>query len=338
MGVTCHTEEIATKVFSGEKQKRALYISWSWLRRADSIAASLGIPSYTVKYFRAGLPMGMVLVKYFLQVVHTFCLLLRRRPRVVFVTNPPIFAAIPVYAYCLLFRARYVVDSHSGCFTIAHWQKLTWMQKFFSKRAAFSLVHNSDNAKVLDEWGVDYEVFPSLPPELEVASQPRDGERPLVVFICSHNADEPLDEFFGAAELLQGFDFRVTGRAPKEVQENHPENVALTGYLTEAEYLALLVEADLLVALTTEEDTLLYGAQEAISLHKPLVISDTSTLRNYFPEGTVFTANEAQPLARSMQEAVDRRTELAGAMAAFEACYRQEGRDRVERVRQRTGL
>ena len=337
MAVSCHPVDAKQRSAAGEMPRRGLYISWTWLRRADSIAERLGIPSYTIQCFRRGLPLPLVMVKYVLQLLSTFFLLLRERPRVVFVTNPPSFAVFPVYLYAKLFRAKYVMDSHSGCFTQRHWQRLSWLQRFFSRAAEFSLVHNNDNARVLERWQVSYEVFPSLPPELPVVSKPRGEERPLVVFICSHHPDEPIEEFLSAADSLgkEAADFVVTGKPHQETEERCPSHVRLAGYLSEDDYLDLLVRADVLVALTKNDATLLYGAQEAIALHKPLVLTGTATLREYFPAGTVFTENSPDHLALAMTDALLRRDELADAMAAFEVGYRAEGEKRLERVWER---
>jgi len=90
-----------------------------------------------------------------------------------------------------------------------------------------------------------------------------------------------------AAGSIPWADFRVTGRAPSGLEKRLPENVRLTGFLEDEEYKALLADADLVIALTTRAGTLLFGAQEAVALHKPLVLSKTETLQTYFFGGSV---------------------------------------------------
>ena len=116
-----------------------------------------------------------------------------------------------------------------------------------------------------------------------------------------------------------------------------PPNVELTGYLGENEYLELLGRSDLIVALTTESDTLLYGAQEAIALHKPLLLSRTETLQAYFPEGTVFAENTPEALRRGLEQALAQKEGLAKAMATFEQKYRAEGEARLAEIRAELG-
>ena len=93
-----------------------------------------------------------------------------------------------------------------------------------------------------------------------------------------------------------------------------------------------------MIALTTRPGTLLYGAQEAIALGKPLVLSSTPTLAAYFPEGTVFAANEPAALARGIREALSRKEELGAAMALFRDRFREEGSARLDEIRRRIGL
>ena len=318
---------------------RALFISWGKLHRADTIAARLGIPSYTIRYFYRGYrgtPLPLTVLKYFLQAIHTIFLCILRRPRVVFVTHPPLFAVVAVYLYAVVFRARCVIDFHSGCFIQEHWRRWDRWQRFLARRAALNLVHNADNAKVVEEWGAAYEILPSLPPQIEPALGAGKGTRPLAVYICSFKEDEPVDALLDAARGLPEVDFSVTGRAPAGLSERLPANVRLTGFLSDDDYVALLSRADAVIALTLRSGTLVYGAQEAIALHKPLVLSGTQTLREYFAScGAVFSENTPDGLRVAIRDALSRRVELVDRMAKFQEQYLAEGQARLARIRAR---
>ena len=315
--------------------RKPVFISWAKLRRADSIAEKLGMSSHTIKYFYRGTPRILTFFKYFLQSLHTFFLLLRRRPGLVFVTSPPVFAVIPVYVYSLIFRSRYVIDFHSGCFVEEVWRRWDRWQKFFAKRAVLNIVHNQDNARAIQDWGVRHAVLPSLPPVLSKPKTRAPSGGSLVVYICSFKPDEPVDVFLEAARSLQQVDFAVTGHPPEEIRARLPSNVRLTGFLAEDEYNQLLAGADLIVALTTRPGTLLYGAQEAIALHKPLVLSRTPTLEAYFTSGVVFAENSPAGLQQAIHHALARREELSAQMASFEARFRAEGEARLNEIWQK---
>ncbi len=327
------------------KKPKGVFISWARLRRADTIAERLGIPSYTVKYFYRGTPPLLTLLKYALQSLKTFWLLVRDRPAVVLVTSPPVFAILPVYVYSVLFRARFAIDFHSGCFVEAHWRRWDWLHRFCARRATLNLVHNADNAKSMEPWGARHIVFPSLPPDLSAAgtaAAPRNelesNGKPRAVYICSFKSDEPVEAFLDAAKAVSEVDFFVTGKAPSGLESSLPPNVKLTGFLSDADYNELLAGQDLVIALTTRPGTLLYGAQEAIALAKPLVLSRTSTLETVFTGGAVFADNAPEALAAGIRSALDRRTELALAMRDFRARYVAEGEARLEEVRTKLGV
>ncbi|MGQ9590155.1 MAG: glycosyltransferase family protein [Planctomycetota bacterium] len=317
---------------------RAIFVSWGKVPRTDVLAAHLGIPNYAVRHFYRGYrgtSAPLTALKYILQAAHTFFVCVRRLPRIVFVTNPPIFAAIPVWAYARIFRARYVMDFHSGCFIQEHWRRWFRWQRFFARRAALTLAHNAENARVLEEWGAAYEILPSLPPDLGSPAPPPARERPLCVYICSFKEDEPVEAFFEAAARIPGADFAVTGRAPAGLAEKAPPNVRLAGFLPEEEYRGLVCGADVVVALTLRPGTLLYGAQEAIAAHRPLVVSETETLRAYFGGGAVFAENTPEGLRAGIEEALAREEELTARMAEFHRTFLAEGKARLARVVER---
>lgn len=320
--------------------RRGAYISWAKLRRADTIAEQLGIPSHTVRYFYRGTPPLLTLLKYFLQALKTLWILLRDRPRVVLVTSPPVFAVAPVYLYALLFRRRFVIDHHSGCFLEPHWLRWSWLQRFFARRAALNLPHNRDNAAFLEEWGARSLVFPSLPPEIREParnSNPTPG-RPLVVYICSWKSDEPAAELIEAARRIPEVDVCITGKAPAAVASGLPSNVRLTGYLGDDAYNELLAGARALVALTTRPGTLLYGAQEAIALGKPLVLSRSPTLEALFTGGTVFSENTPEALASAVRDGIARSGQLEQDMREFRERYQAEGAARLAELRATVGI
>jgi glycosyltransferase involved in cell wall biosynthesis len=318
-----------------------VFVSWAKLRRADTIAEKLGIESITVRWLHGRKSLLLAAARYAIQWLHTILLLAWRRPRVVFVTSPPIFAASAVHLYALVFRARFVIDFHSGCFIEEHWRRWDRLQRFLARRAALNLVHNRDNARAIEAWGAPHVVLPSIPPAIEApaaAGEAPSRGRPLAVYICSFKVDEPVDALLEAARGLPDVDFAVSGRAPPDIAPRLPGNVRLTGFLGEEEYNRLLAGADVIIALTTRTDTLLYGAQEAIALHKPLVLSRTPTLEAYFPDGTVFAENAPDALREAVREALRRKEDLRARMAAFEARFRAEGAARIEDIKARLGL
>jgi glycosyltransferase involved in cell wall biosynthesis len=128
-----------------------------------------------------------------------------------------------------------------------------------------------------------------------------------LVCICSYSDDEPIDDFLAAAELLndENLCIYMTGDNDSNLSRvKIPKNVIFTGYLSDKNYWKLLQASDLIVDLTTRENCLLCGAYEAVSLGKPIILSNSVALRSYFHKGVVYTENSAENIAVSIKTAL----------------------------------
>ena len=79
----------------------------------------------------------------------------RRRPAIVIVSNPPIFAPVVAYLYCRLFRATLVLDSHPASFGASGdiWRRFVWLHAALGRRARATLVTTRHYAEIVDRWG-----------------------------------------------------------------------------------------------------------------------------------------------------------------------------------------
>ncbi|RFA25153.1 hypothetical protein CAI21_19865 [Alkalilimnicola ehrlichii] len=135
-----------------------------------------------------------------------------------------------------------------------------------------------------------------------------------VLFICTWAADEPYLEVLKAAKRLPAsVHIYVTGRSrgrERALEDTVPDNVTLTGFVSEEEFIELLQTADAVVDLTTREDCLVCGAYEATAAEKPLLLSNTKALRSYFHKGALFTDNTAADIARQLLQLRNEHTRL----------------------------
>jgi glycosyltransferase involved in cell wall biosynthesis len=97
--------------------------------------------------------------------------------------------------------------------------------------------------------------------------------------------DEPIRELIKASkELKSDFLFISTG---KKI-----ENIKYLGYLSYENYLKVLKTCDIVLSLTKREFTLLSIIFEAISLGKPIIASETLTIKNFLKENALYTNHE----------------------------------------------
>lgn len=245
-----------------------------------------------------------VLFKYALQAIDTLHLLTRERPEVVFVMSPPPVAALPVLAYCRRRRIPFVIDGHSGAFLDSRWRRMQWLQDALCARAATTIVTNEHLAMRVQRAGAHATVVHDVPivfPEAERFA--RDGRFTAAV-VCSFSPDEPVDDVLDAARLLPQIRFLITGE-PKRFAQRYraqlPDNVELTGFLSNPQYGALVSGVDAVVALTTRNHTMLRAAYEAIYQGTPVVVSDWPLLRTAFDEGAVHVGPGGAALAEGLR-------------------------------------
>jgi hypothetical protein len=104
----------------------------------------------------------------------------------------------------------------------------------------------------------------------------------------------------------------VTGnhrRADPRVLAAKPPNVRLTGFLSEGDYVGLLLASDAVMCLTTRDNTMQRGAYEAVYLGRPVITSNFDLLRRHFYKGTVHVDGSVESLVagvRRMQANLDR--------------------------------
>ena len=290
----------------------ALFVSWVRHGRSERLAELLGADAAFVTFGRSG-DVKTVPVRYARQAVDTVRLLRRTRPDVVIVMGPPLASVV----LCrLAHRGTLVFDAHTGA--VLRDGRVRPVFRVLARLVDVIVVHNESLADRLLDLGIRaIPIHDPVAPSAGArdATQPR--ATPTVVFPAGWRPDEPIDAVFGAARLLPDVDVVVTGRPPAELARSAPTNVRLPGYVDDAAYDALLRDADVVLALTTRQQTMQRAGYEALELGCPLVASDTDVLRELFTGGAVFAAPTATSLAAAITEALDRREVLAKEMRAL---------------------
>jgi len=81
-----------------------------------------------------------------------------------------------------------------------------------------------------------------------------------------------------------------------------------------------LRDSDVILALTTAENTMQQAGYEALAYQEPLLTSDTASLRTYFVTGTVFVdPSDPYALAAGVTAALEHRHALSQQMAVLQS-------------------
>jgi glycosyltransferase involved in cell wall biosynthesis len=136
-----------------------------------------------------------------------------------------------------------------------------------------------------------------------------------------------------AARRLSG-DYRIyiTGKLKKNRLNGLavPDNVILTDFLSEPDYIKLLSSSDAIVVLTNTDNCMVCGAYEAVALGKPLILSNKKVLRDYFFQGVIFTENNPQHLAEAIMRAIAEKTSLEADIKDLKAVLEQSWAEQSE--------
>lgn len=263
-------------------------------------------------------------LRYLILSLKTMRLIIHEKPDCLIVQNPSIVLALLAGIIGKILHQYTVIDAHNaGIFPLEGRSSfLNILSRMINSLADMVIVSNENLQKYLKKSGINAVAIPDPIPTLQprqVYKIPHD--RFAVVFICTWATDEPYKEVIKAAEHLdESFIIYVTGNVKRtngDIRDNLPDNIELTGYLSEEDYESLLASCDVAMALTTRDDCLLCGAYEGVAAGKPLILSDKPALKNYFNSGAVFTENKSAMIANSIIECREKYEILSREIALF---------------------
>ena len=290
-----------------KKQRNSIvFVSWApFCSRSDSIARHLQGQSFMIYAAFWGSHYSTILFKYLTQMIRTLWILARERPAAILVMSPPVLACVPVWLYTIFTRVRFVIDAHTAAFVDPRWTRVMFLHRFFSRRAAATIVTNSHLGNIVQGWGARATIVTDVPvyfaePETVVLNG-----LVKMTLVSTFTKDEPLELFFKAAAAVPEVHFYVTGSYRKVdpiLLQNKPSNVELTGFLPDAKYVGLLLSSDAIISLTTLDHTMQRGAYEAVYLGKPVITSNFKVLRESFSRGTIHVDNSEESIANGVRQ------------------------------------
>ncbi len=311
--------------------QKLLFLGWApHGRRSQLMAQQLGGKLCFVHHLRFKRP-WYAPAKYVLQAIDTLKLLMRERPDVIFVQNPPIFCVHMAALYCQQTEAVYVIDSHTGAFLSPRWRWALPLHRQLSRRALSTLVTNEYLSRQVVSWGAPSLVIRDVPATFGPGRPfPVDGDF-VVTVSNSFSWDEPLEEVLEAAAGLSDISFYITGN-PQAMERRFrldpPPNVRLTGFLDDDDYIGLMRASNAVMALTTKDHTMQRGACEALALGKPIITSNWQVLKEYFSGGTIHVESSARAIREGILDMRSRWKRLAADIVELRADREKEWQEK----------
>src|SRR5690606_33567533 len=131
--------------------------------------------------------------------VKTLTSLYTHHARVVYVTNPPVFAVLSVWFYCLLTGSTYIMDTHSPALYSRRWAWATPLQRALARRARLNISDQERFRRLFECSGADASALEK--PLKELARRApgwRDGPCEVTV-VNIFAAGDPLQPILDAA-------------------------------------------------------------------------------------------------------------------------------------------
>jgi hypothetical protein len=219
------------------------------------------------------------------------------KPEVLFVQNPSIILTFLACMLKFFYNYKLIVDAHNIAIIQENKHKyICSIYRFLQRKSDLTIVTNKALADLVVKNGGKPFILPDRIPKYPVVERSILGGKFNIAYICSYKSDEPIRDVVNAARKFdKNVYFYITGNinnCPQDIKSNLPENIILTGFLTENDYWKLIISVDLIIDLTFRENCLVCGAYEAVAAEKPMVLSNTKTLKGHFDKGAVFTDNE----------------------------------------------
>lgn len=266
-----------------------LFVAWlSRSGRAEEIAAELGGDSLCVRP-RLLDRSWLTPVRWLASAVLTVAGVVTRKPAVVIVQNPPVWAALAAFLAARAVGSGVVLDSHPGGFGAMNDRvgaRVQRMHAWLARRATAVLVTTQDWVDLVEQWGGRGLVVHEAPGDLCEASLPARSHPPVVLAVSTFDRDEPVGLLIDAARLVPDVRVEITGnvsRADPALVASAPPNVRFVGYLDKQRYEAAIVGSDAVLVVTDEPTSVPRSACEAVWAQRPLIVSDTSATAEFFP-------------------------------------------------------
>lgn len=317
------------------------FVAWTPIGgRSEEIAAALGGEARCFYDDRRRFGKLSVVARYLRSSRDTARYLRRRRPDAVIATNPPLLPGLIAWAYARRTGARVALDSHPGGFGLQGDRVSALLQplhRWLARRVATTLVTDDRLAQRVRDWGGRADILHEAPMAFDGAPRETLRGRPRVLFVCIFQRDEPVAEVIEAARRLPELDVEITGdlgRCPPDLRAGAPPNVRFTGFLTGKRYESAVLDADVVLALTTEPSSVVRAGYEAVYARRPLVVTDWPASREVFPHA-VHVPNQAAGIAAGLRRAVAEHDRLTDEGPAALALQRSRWDEQLAALRRR---
>ena len=310
---------------------KGIWITWEKQRRNRGISDALNWRLYEIVYDNKP-----KLYRYLLSIVKTIGIIFHDKPQIVIAQNPSKVLAFIVICLKRVFRYTAVVDAHnSGIYPRGgRFKTLMMISKWLQQHADLTIVTNKELSLVVQANGGKPFILPDRIPSIPlVETVPLSGKL-NILYICTFSEDEPYRQVLEAAELIpQDITIYFTGNNKGKIAEGSvPSNVELLGFVSESTFWSMIMSADIIMDITLREGCLVCGAYEGVAAGKPLILSDTEALRDYFNMGSIYVGPAPNEIANGILQAQHRMEHMKNEIQQLKKNLEQKWQEQLRQL------
>lgn len=293
-------------------QKNIFWVTWEKQRRNRELSKALDVKLFELSEIDQ---IKSRFKKYVIGITKTLKIFLREKPKIVFCQNPSLILSLLFVLLKKITGIKVIVDAHNVGLFPKEGRSLVlgYVAVFIQRRADLTIVTNQGLKEHVEKNGGKAFILQDKIPDIPILKPRGLGGESNILFICSFADDESYQNVFDAARHLDpNIHIYVTGNYKKKgIQPDKiSDNISLTGFIPEEEYIEMLNSVDAAIILTSRENCLVCGAYETVAVEKPMILSDTKALRDYFSMGAVYAENTGEGIKNAILEVIRRKEEL----------------------------
>ena len=284
---------------------KRIWISWNNQRRNVGLALAVNASLYMSDYNLPGC------LRLLVEFINSWKIIHRERPSICFTMNPSVFSSWWLSILSWLYNFYLVTDLHTPNIKISGLKRFIFCLFFNSgiKRSDAVIVTNNLYRESILHLNPNVIIIPDSIPALKIPHTDSEiesnklGGKVQILFICSFDPDEPLNEVLTIDLRINDFEILITGNWKKRYKSlPKKRNIRFLGFISNEEFDHLLLSVDGIMTLTSEEGCLCCGAYEAFSAGKPLILSKTKALQEFFGKAPIYTDNTSSSILKSLIE------------------------------------
>ncbi|MCF7885305.1 MAG: hypothetical protein K9M80_02325 [Candidatus Marinimicrobia bacterium] len=241
---------------------------------------------------------------WFTKSFRTYHIIRKHNPKAIVTKNTHFVITLASIIIKILLNKKLILDSHSCSFENGiHYPQ--FLHRIFIQFADLSIVTNKKHKKIVKNWGGKTQII-NFPPinysNTKISNYPV-SQGFNICYIQTFSSDEPYWEVVNAVTKLKNIKLYITGNPEKTKHAlSKSEQIIHTGFLFRDKYLGLIQNSDIVIVLTTRENTMQRGANEAVFMEKPVITSNTSFLKKYFYKGCLHVDINTEDISKGIKE------------------------------------